>query len=63
MGNKLNNVMNRDEQVEKDEPNGKADVLVSEKTENVKPTGVDDNSTGMGEDDYLAKSNKENDED
>ncbi|GAB3948074.1 hypothetical protein GCM10028805_21550 [Spirosoma harenae] len=47
----------------KDEPNGKADVLVSEKTEDVEPTGVDDKSTGMGDEgdnDYLAKTNKEN---
>ena len=34
------------------------DFLVGEKTEGVKPTGVDDESTGMGEEDYLGKSNK-----
>ena len=46
-----------------DEPNGKADVLVSIKTEGVEPTGVDDNSTGMGEgdSDYLGKTNKKED--
>ena len=41
-----------------DQPNGKDDFLVGEETENVKPTGVDDNSTGMGDDDYLGKTNK-----
>ncbi|UFH56603.1 hypothetical protein [Spirosoma sp. KNUC1025] len=47
-----------------DEPNGKDDFLVGEKTENVKPTGVDDNSTGMGDgdSDYLGKTNKRDDE-
>lgn len=42
-----------------DQPNGKDDFLVSIETENVKPTGVDDNSTGMGDDDYLGKTNRE----
>ncbi|MVM37650.1 hypothetical protein GO730_08635 [Spirosoma sp. HMF3257] len=41
-----------------DEPNGTGDFLIGEETENVKPTGVDDESTGMGEDDYLGKTNK-----
>ncbi|WP_460957324.1 hypothetical protein [Spirosoma litoris] len=40
-----------------DEPNGTDDFLVGEETENVKPTGVDDKSTGMGDDDYLGKTN------
>ena len=40
-----------------DEPNGTGDFLVGEETENVKPTGVDDESTGMGDDDYLGKTN------
>ena len=34
--------------------------LVSEETEDVKPTGVDDDSTGMEGDDYLGRTNKEN---
>lgn len=42
-----------------DQPNGNDDFLVNIETENVKPTGVDDNSTGMGEDDYLGKTNRE----
>ena len=46
-----------------DQPNGKDDFLVGEETENVKPTGVDDNSTGMGDDDYLGKTNRENRDD
>ncbi len=33
--------------------------LVSVETENVDASGVDDNSTGMHDDDYLGKSNKE----
>lgn len=41
-----------------DEPNGTGDFLIGEETENVKPTGADDESTGMGEDDYLGKTNK-----
>ncbi len=36
--------------------------LVSEETEDVDASGVDDKSTGMGEGDYLGKSNKENHE-
>lgn len=42
-----------------DESSGTGDFLVGEETENVKPTGVDDKSTGMGEDDYLGKTNTE----
>ena len=47
-----------------DEPNGTGDFLVGEETENVKPTGVDDKSTGMGEgdSDYLGKTNRDNKE-
>lgn len=47
-----------------DQPNGKDDFLVSIETENVKPTGVDDNSTGMGDgdSDYLGKTNRDNKE-
>ncbi len=41
------------------EANGNG-FLVSEETENVKPTGVEDDSTGMGNDDYLGKTKKEN---
>ncbi|HLL97135.1 MAG TPA: hypothetical protein VK404_19335 [Spirosoma sp.] len=33
--------------------------LISIETENVDASGVDDNSTGMGNDDYLGRSNKE----
>lgn len=44
----------------KKEPNDKNDFLVGEKTEGVKPTGVDDESTGMVEGDYLGKTNNEN---
>jgi hypothetical protein len=43
-----------------DQPNEKDDFLVGEETENVKPTGVDDHATGMGDDDYLGKTNREN---
>jgi len=46
----------------KDEPNGKGDFLVGEETEDVKPTGVDDKSTGMGDDDYLGKTNRDDPE-
>ena len=42
-----------------DEPNGEDDFLIGEKTEDVKPTGVDDDSTGMEGGDYLGKTNKE----
>ncbi|GAB4015746.1 hypothetical protein EXU85_10550 [Spirosoma sp. KCTC 42546] len=45
-----------------DEPNGTGDFLVGEETENVKPTGVDDKSTGMGDDDYLGKTNRKGEE-
>ncbi len=34
-------------------------VLVSIETENVDASGVDDDSTGMGNDDYLGRTNKE----
>lgn len=44
-----------------DEPNGTGDFLVGEETENVKPTGVNDKSTGRGDDDYLGKTNKRED--
>ncbi len=43
-----------------DQPNGKDDFLISEKTEDVDASGVDDQSTGMGDDDYLGKTNREN---
>jgi hypothetical protein len=41
---------------EQDEGIGK---LVNIETENVDASGVDDDSTGMGNDDYLGRSNKE----
>ncbi|WP_020599348.1 hypothetical protein [Spirosoma panaciterrae] len=46
--------------LDQDIKTGKRTVLVDEKTEGVKPTGVDDQSTGMGEgdSDYLGKTNK-----
>ena len=44
----------------REESQGNNGFLVSEETENVKPTGVEDNSTGMGNDDYLGKTKKEN---
>ncbi|GAB3557592.1 hypothetical protein [Spirosoma fluminis] len=44
----------------KEESQGNNGFLVHEETENVKPTGVDDESNGMTNDDYLGKSNKEN---
>lgn len=37
--------------------------LVSEKTDNVDASGVDDHSTGMGEDDFLGKTNLEGKDD
>lgn len=37
--------------------------LVSERTEDVDASGVEDNSTGMGNDDYLGKTKKENQDD
>lgn len=43
----------------REESEGNNGFLVSEETENVKPTGVDDDSTGMGDDDYLGKTKKE----
>lgn len=36
--------------------------LVSEETENVDASGADDNSTGMGNDDYLGRTHKEGEE-
>ena len=47
----------RQQQTE-EEAAGKA-VLVSVETENVDASGVDDDSTGMGDDDYLGRTNKE----
>ena len=45
------------------EPNeNEDDFLVGIKTENVKPTGVDDHSTGMGDDDYLGLTNRKDDD-
>lgn len=41
-----------------DQPNGKDNFLVSVETENVDASGVDDHSTGMGDDDYLGKTNR-----
>jgi hypothetical protein len=35
-------------------------VSVDEDDVTVNPSEIDDNSTGMGKDDYLGKSNKEN---
>ena len=43
-----------------DQPNGKDNFLISVKTEDVDASGVDDASTGMGDDDYLGKTNREN---
>ncbi len=34
-------------------------TLISIETEDVDASGVDDNSTGMGNDDYLGRTNKE----
>ena len=41
-----------------EEAEGKG-VLVHEETENVDASGVDDHSTGMSDDDYLGRTNKE----
>ncbi|MFD2933646.1 hypothetical protein [Spirosoma flavum] len=46
-----------------DEPNGTGDFLISEETENVDASGVDDTSTGMGDDDYLGKTNRKGEKD
>ena len=46
-----------------DQPSGKDDFLISEKTEDVDASGVDDHSTGMGDDDYLGKTNRKADKD
>ncbi|GAB4027638.1 hypothetical protein [Spirosoma koreense] len=58
------NVNDKPEDPGQDEPNGTGDFLVGEKTENVKPTGVDDKSTGMGEgdSDYLGLTNRDDNE-
>lgn len=37
--------------------------LVSEKTDDVDASGVDDQSTGMGEDDFLGKTNLKDEDD
>ena len=47
----------RQQQTE-EEAAGKA-VLVSVETENVDASGVDDDSTGMGNDDYLGRTHRE----
>jgi hypothetical protein len=41
-----------------EEAQGKG-VLLDIKTEDVDASGVDDDSTGLGDDDYLGRSNKE----
>ena len=41
-----------------EEAEGKG-ILVNIETENVDASGVDDDSTGMGNDDYLGRTNKE----
>ena len=46
------------QQQTQEEAEGKA-VLVNIETENVDASGVDDDSTGMGNDDYLGRTNKE----
>jgi hypothetical protein len=45
---------------DRDEPVAGPDFLVGEETEDVKPTGVDDDSTGKEGDDFLGKSNNRN---
>ena len=45
------------------QPNNQDDFLVGEKTDGVKPTGVDDDSTGMEGDDYLGETNNEKQDD
>ncbi|WP_020605312.1 hypothetical protein [Spirosoma spitsbergense] len=42
---------------DRDETAAGPDFLVGEDTEEVKPTGVDDDSTGREGDDFLGKSN------
>lgn len=37
-------------------------VLVSIETENVDASGADDDSTGLGDDDFLGRTNKEGEE-
>ncbi len=46
------------QQQTQEEAEGKA-VLVNIETENVDASGVEDDSTGMGNDDYLGRTNKE----
>lgn len=46
------------QQQTQEEAEGKA-VLVNIETENVDASGVDDDSTGLGDDDYLGRTNKE----
>ena len=46
-------------QHQKEEQGERIGKLISIETENVDASGVDDNSTGMGNDDYLGRSNKE----
>ena len=41
----------------------KEGYLVSEETEDVDASGVDDHSTGMGEDDFLGKTNLDDKDD
>ncbi len=48
---------------DRDETAAGPNFLVGEETENVKPTGVEDESTGMEGDDYLGKTNLENRDD
>ncbi|WP_169921799.1 hypothetical protein [Spirosoma rigui] len=47
----------RQQQTE-EEAQGKG-VLLDIKTDDVDASGVDDDSTGLGDDDYLGRSNKE----
>ncbi|WP_420147865.1 hypothetical protein [Spirosoma sp.] len=55
---------NKQQDPDLDAPQEAGDFLVGEETENVKPTGVDDKSTGMGEgdSDYLGKTNRDDKE-
>ncbi|WP_080057494.1 hypothetical protein [Spirosoma aerolatum] len=58
--NRQDNLQDLDQDIK----TGTKTVLVGEKTEGVEPTGVDDQSTGMGDgdSDYLGKTNKKNEE-
>lgn len=52
--------MKEDEKIpatDQNEPVAGPNFLVGEETDDVKPTGVDDESTGMEGDDYLGKTN------